>query len=111
MGAARPRRAADPQTPPRAARNGRPVRRGTHRGAPAPAHERRPGRVRQSVRARLRGGAGAGPYPAGSLNRRLVELAIATGIPPAAWAEEGEQAIVTALELLERRPAEDPAGR
>lgn len=44
-----------------------------------------------------------------------MELAIATGIPPTAWADEGERAIVTALELLEKRPAgggsPDPAGR
>jgi hypothetical protein len=34
------------------------------------------------------------------LSRTLVALAVRTGIPPSVWAEEGEQAIVTALHLL-----------
>jgi len=36
------------------------------------------------------------------VSRALVALAIKTGIPPSAWAAEGEQAIVTAVELLEQ---------
>ena len=35
-----------------------------------------------------------------------MELAIATGIAPGVWAEEGERAIVTALELLKKKPAD-----
>lgn len=39
-------------------------------------------------------------------------LAVATGIPAATWAEEGEQAIVTAFDVLERgsRPATGAGG-
>lgn len=39
-----------------------------------------------------------------------IALAIRTGIPPGVWAEEGERAIVTALELLnptERGPDDE----
>lgn len=32
-----------------------------------------------------------------------MELALATGIPPSVWADEGEQAIVTAIDLLKRK--------
>lgn len=31
-----------------------------------------------------------------------VELAVATGVPPAVWAHEGPRAIATALETLQR---------
>lgn len=40
-----------------------------------------------------------------------MELAVRTGIAPSVWAAEGEQAIVTALELLKRKPADDDDGR
>lgn len=36
------------------------------------------------------------------MNRTVIELALKTGIPPSVWVEEGEQAILTALELLEQ---------
>jgi hypothetical protein len=32
---------------------------------------------------------------------------VRTGIPPSVWAEEGEKAIVTALELLNTPPEDD----
>lgn len=34
----------------------------------------------------------------------MIELAIATGIPPSVWADEGERAIATAVELLRATP-------
>lgn len=40
----------------------------------------------------------------------MVELAVATGIPPAVWADEGEQAIVTALHVLQRATSRHKAG-
>lgn len=33
----------------------------------------------------------------------MIALAVATGIAPSVWAEEGEQAIVTAIDLLEKQ--------
>lgn len=32
----------------------------------------------------------------------MIALAVATGIPPTVWAEEGERSIATAIDLLER---------
>lgn len=43
------------------------------------------------------------------MSRLLVALALKTGIPPSVWAHEGEQAIVTAVELLEQE--EERRGR
>lgn len=53
-----------------------------------------------------RRGGGAGPYPAGSLSRAVIALAINTGIAPAAWAAEDERTLVTAMHLL--AAANDP---
>lgn len=33
----------------------------------------------------------------------MIALAVETGIPPSVWAEEGEQAIATAYDLLEQK--------
>lgn len=33
----------------------------------------------------------------------MIALALASGIAPSVWADEGEQAIVTAIELLEQQ--------
>lgn len=33
----------------------------------------------------------------------MIALAIETGIPPSVWADEGEQAIVTAFDLIEQK--------
>lgn len=33
----------------------------------------------------------------------IVELAVATGIPPAAWWAEDDETVVTAVEILERQ--------
>lgn len=32
-----------------------------------------------------------------------MQLAVATGIPPSVWADEGGRAVATAVELLNRR--------
>lgn len=37
-----------------------------------------------------------------------VALAVATGIAPTVWADEGEQAMVTAIELLKRANSNTP---
>ncbi|MGL5910363.1 MAG: hypothetical protein ACRCZP_10210, partial [Phycicoccus sp.] len=47
-----------------------------------------------------------GAYPAGSLSRSLVALALHSGITPDRWLAMGDQAIHTALHLLS-----DDAGR
>jgi hypothetical protein len=33
----------------------------------------------------------------------VIALALATGIAPSVWADEGEQAIVTAMDMLEKQ--------
>jgi len=42
-----------------------------------------------------------GPYPAGSLNRAVIEVALATGTAPGDWTDI--RAIETAVEILEGR--------
>ena len=54
------------------------------------------------MRAGVHRGAGAGPYEPGSLSRVLIELAIATRIPMSEWADAGERAILTAVDVLEQ---------
>lgn len=36
------------------------------------------------------------------MTRRLVELALASHIPPSVWLDEGDDVIVTALDVLEQ---------
>lgn len=36
----------------------------------------------------------------------MIALAIETGISPSVWADEGERAIVTAYDLIEKRKAQ-----
>lgn len=44
-----------------------------------------------------------GPHPAGSLERALIGLAVATGISPSVWVSLGEESIGTALEILKEQ--------
>lgn len=42
------------------------------------------------------------PYPAGSRSRLIVELAIATNTAPAAWRDEPDEVLATALDVMEQ---------
>lgn len=43
--------------------------------------------------------------------RLTIALAVATGISPDVWADQGWRAIVTATELLSKKTADDEDGR
>jgi hypothetical protein len=49
----------------------------------------------------------ADPTPADSLTRRYVELALASGIPVAAWLLEDDETVATAMTVLDERNTED----